>query len=182
MFVIKCGININPTADDKECMVREQDRLMPIANVIRLMRRIMPAHAKISDDAKETIQECVSEFISFITSEANMRCHQEQRKTITAEDLLWAMNNLGFDDYIEPLTFYLSRLREIESGFPLRGDPLLRRSMEHGATGITPAFTPAYYMGPRSGLPGFMTMAQNAGSSTSGAGFNRLDTGSKWKQ
>lgn len=143
----------------------------------------MPAHAKISEDAKETIQECVSEFISFVTSEANMRCHEEEHhKTITAEDLLWTMNNLGFDDYIEPLTMYLSHLREFESGFPLRGDPLLRRSMEHGATGIPPAFTPAYYTGPHSGLSGFMTMAQNGGSSTSGAGFNSLDSGSKWKQ
>ncbi|THU57485.1 hypothetical protein C4D60_Mb03t04030 [Musa balbisiana] len=55
-------------------VVREQDRFMPIANVIRIMRRVLPAHAKIADDAKEMIQECVSEYISFITSEANERC------------------------------------------------------------------------------------------------------------
>ncbi|OEL38379.1 Nuclear transcription factor Y subunit B-6 [Dichanthelium oligosanthes] len=94
--------------------IREQDRLMPIANVIRIMRRVLPAHAKISDDAKETIQECVSEYISFITGEANERCQREQRKTITAEDVLWAMSRLGFDDYIEPLSVYLHRYREFE--------------------------------------------------------------------
>jgi histone H3/H4 len=65
---------------------------MPIANVIRIMRRVLPAHAKISDDAKETIQECVSEYISFITGEANARCQREQRKTINAEDVLSAMS------------------------------------------------------------------------------------------
>ncbi|CAI8605252.1 unnamed protein product [Vicia faba] len=94
--------------------VREQDQYMPIANVIRIMRRILPSHAKISDDAKETIQECVSEYISFITAEANERCQREQRKTVTAEDLLWAMGKLGFDDYVHPLTFYLHRYRESE--------------------------------------------------------------------
>nr|AAL47204.1 HAP3 transcriptional-activator [Oryza sativa Indica Group]AAL47209.1 HAP3 transcriptional-activator [Oryza sativa Indica Group] len=94
--------------------IREQDRLMPIANVIRIMRRVLPAHAKISDDAKETIQECVSEYISFITGEANERCQREQRKTITAEDVLWAMSRLGFDDYVEPLGVYLHRYREFE--------------------------------------------------------------------
>ncbi|KAG8059573.1 hypothetical protein GUJ93_ZPchr0002g24798 [Zizania palustris] len=94
--------------------IREQDRLMPIANVIRIMRRVLPAHAKISDDAKETIQECVSEYISFITGEANERCQREQRKTITAEDVLWAMSRLGFDDYVEPLSVYLHRYREFE--------------------------------------------------------------------
>jgi histone H3/H4 len=94
--------------------IREQDRLMPIANVIRIMRRVLPPHAKISDDAKETIQECVSEYISFITGEANERCQREQRKTITAEDVLWAMSRLGFDDYVDPLSVYLHRFREFE--------------------------------------------------------------------
>ncbi|KAL0426855.1 UNVERIFIED_CONTAM: Nuclear transcription factor Y subunit B-6 [Sesamum latifolium] len=94
---------------------------MPIANVIRIMRKILPPHAKISDDAKETIQECVSEYISFITSEANDRCQREQRKTITAEDVLWAMSKLGFDDYIEPLTVYLHRYREFDGAFHHHG-------------------------------------------------------------
>nr|ADY38379.1 nuclear transcription factor Y subunit B1 [Triticum monococcum] len=92
--------------------VREQDRLMPIANVIRIMRRALPAHAKISDDAKEAIQECVSEFISFVTGEANERCHMEHRKTVNAEDILWALNRLGFDDYVVPLSVFLHRMRD----------------------------------------------------------------------
>ena len=33
------------------------------------LTQALPANAKIAKDAKETIQECVSEFISFITSE-----------------------------------------------------------------------------------------------------------------
>ncbi|CAN6448391.1 unnamed protein product [Victoria cruziana] len=101
-------------AERDGCLVREQDRFMPIANVIRIMRRILPSHAKISDDAKETIQECVSEYISFVTSEANDRCQREQRKTITADDVLWAMRKLGFDDYVEPLSVYLQKFREME--------------------------------------------------------------------
>ncbi|EPS62557.1 leafy cotyledon 1-like protein, partial [Genlisea aurea] len=115
-----------------EFVIREQDRFMPIANVIRIMRKILPPHAKISDDAKETIQECVSEYISFITSEANDRCQREQRKTITAEDVLWAMSKLGFDDYIEPLTVYLHRYREFDGGDrgSLRGDALVKRMVE----------------------------------------------------
>ncbi|CAN0907399.1 Nuclear transcription factor Y subunit B-6 [Linum grandiflorum] len=89
---------------------------MPIANVIRIMRRILPPHAKISDDAKETIQECVSEYISFVTGEANERCQREQRKTVTADDVLWAMGKLGFDNYVEPLSLYLARYTMPESG------------------------------------------------------------------
>ena len=33
------------------------------------MKRTLPANAKIAKDAKDTVQECVSEFVSFITSE-----------------------------------------------------------------------------------------------------------------
>ena len=55
--------------DDKGSSVREQDRFLPIANISRIMKKALPANAKIAKDAKETVQECVSEFISFITSE-----------------------------------------------------------------------------------------------------------------
>ncbi|XAR65763.1 hypothetical protein NMG60_11009998 [Bertholletia excelsa] len=133
--------------DDSECTVREQDRFMPIANVIRIMRKILPPHAKISDDAKETIQECVSEFISFITGEANDRCQREQRKTITAEDVLWAMSKLGFDDYIEPLTLYLNRYREFEGDRgSIRSEPLVKRAVEVGAPSVA-AYGPAFHLG-----------------------------------
>ncbi|MED6183399.1 hypothetical protein PIB30_037490 [Stylosanthes scabra] len=138
----------NNHTDDNECTVREQDRFMPIANVIRIMRKILPPHAKISDDAKETIQECVSEYISFITGEANERCQREQRKTITAEDVLWAMSKLGFDDYIEPLTMYLHRYRELEGDrTSMRGETLGKRTVDYGALGVAAAFVPQFHIG-----------------------------------
>lgn len=93
---------------------REQDRFLPIANVSRIMKKALPANAKISKDAKETVQECVSEFISFITGEASDKCQREKRKTINGDDLLWAMTTLGFEDYIEPLKIYLQKFREME--------------------------------------------------------------------
>ncbi len=48
---------------------KEQDRFLPIANIGRIMKEALPRDAKISKEARETVQECVSEFISFITSE-----------------------------------------------------------------------------------------------------------------
>ncbi|CAB4275599.1 unnamed protein product [Prunus armeniaca] len=36
-----------------------------------MMKKGLPGNAKISKDAKETVQECVSEFISFTTGEAS---------------------------------------------------------------------------------------------------------------
>lgn len=39
------------------------------ATVARIMKSALPDNAKIAKEAKECMQECVSEFISFITSE-----------------------------------------------------------------------------------------------------------------
>ncbi|KAG8078405.1 hypothetical protein GUJ93_ZPchr0007g4853 [Zizania palustris] len=94
--------------------VREQDRFLPIANISRIMKKAVPANGKIAKDAKETLQECVSEFISFVTSEASDKCQKEKRKTINGEDLLWAMATLGFEEYVDPLKIYLHKYREVE--------------------------------------------------------------------
>jgi len=80
------------------------------------MKNTLPDNAKIAKDSKETVQECVSEFISFITSEASDKCMQEKRKTINGDDLLWAMSTLGFDKYVEPLKLYLAKYREAVRG------------------------------------------------------------------
>lgn len=52
-----------------------QDHVVSDANirnfapVARIMKSALPENAKIAKEAKECMQECVSEFISFITSE-----------------------------------------------------------------------------------------------------------------
>ncbi|KAJ3155942.1 hypothetical protein HDU89_005505 [Geranomyces variabilis] len=118
---------------------REQDRFLPTANVARLMKKALPDNSKIAKEAKDCIMECVSEFISFVTSEgrstprdnegfkndsgdrlltvaiylASDRCVSEKRKTINGEDILWALQSLGFDSYCEVMKTYLSRYREV---------------------------------------------------------------------
>ncbi|CAJ1937785.1 unnamed protein product [Sphenostylis stenocarpa] len=93
---------------------KEQDRFLPIANVGRIMKKVIPSNGKISKDAKETVQECVSEFISFVTGEASDKCQREKRKTINGDDVIWAITTLGFEDYVEPLKIYLQKYKEIE--------------------------------------------------------------------
>lgn len=138
---------------------KEQDRFLPIANIgappakpspspralapapprrdaatraARIMKGNLPDNAKISKDAKEIVQECVSEFISFVTSEASDKCAGasrrrrlqfteraattrragDKRKTINGGDVLTALQSLGFDRYDEPLRIFLEKYRE----------------------------------------------------------------------
>ncbi|KAJ5601293.1 histone-fold-containing protein [Penicillium lagena] len=124
--------------------VKEQDRWLPIANVARIMKLALPENAKIAKEAKECMQECVSEFISFITSEASEKCQQEKRKTVNGEDILFAMTSLGFENYAEALKIYLSKYRETQSA---RGDNQNRpASSGYGAGGPAQG---------RPGAPGF---------------------------
>jgi nuclear transcription Y subunit beta len=98
--------------ENQEFDGKEQDRFLPIANISRIMKKALPTNAKISKDAKECVQECVSEFISFITGEACEKCLSERRKTITGDDLLHALTTLGFEKYIDTLRLYLQRYRD----------------------------------------------------------------------
>uniref|UniRef100_A0A0K0E9F0 CBFD_NFYB_HMF domain-containing protein n=1 Tax=Strongyloides stercoralis TaxID=6248 RepID=A0A0K0E9F0_STRER len=92
-------------------VIPDQIRFLPIANVTRVMKRAIPQQGKLSKEARECVQECVSEFISFIASEASDKCAMEKRKTITTEDILFAFKQLGFDNYYEYLTRFTKKYR-----------------------------------------------------------------------
>nr|AAQ01152.1 CCAAT-binding protein [Oryza sativa Japonica Group] len=142
--------------------VREQDRFLPIANISRIMKKAVPANGKIAKDAKETLQECVSEFISFVTSEASDKCQKEKRKTINGEDLLFAMGTLGFEEYVDPLKIYLHKYREMEGDSKLSskaGDGSVKKdtigphsgASSSSAQGMVGAYTQGMgYMQPQS--------------------------------
>ncbi|CEF62405.1 Nuclear transcription factor Y subunit beta [Strongyloides ratti] len=97
--------------NESKGVIPDQIRFLPIANVTRVMKRAIPQQGKLSKEARECVQECVSEFISFIASEASDKCAMEKRKTITTEDILFAFKQLGFDNYYEYLTRFTKKYR-----------------------------------------------------------------------
>ncbi|OCF37958.1 transcriptional activator [Kwoniella heveanensis BCC8398] len=114
------GPSSRPFTDAQVEEFREQDRWLPIANVARIMKTSLPGSAKVSKEAKECVQECVSEFISFITSEAAEKCLNEKRKTLNGEDILTSMRALGFDNYEGVLRVYLAKYRDAHHSLPKR--------------------------------------------------------------
>lgn len=64
----------SPEAPRASCSKADKDdvydaNIRNFAPVARIMKNALPENAKIAKEAKECMQECVSEFISFITSE-----------------------------------------------------------------------------------------------------------------
>ncbi|KAF3955604.1 hypothetical protein CMV_019187, partial [Castanea mollissima] len=73
-FFIKCFCNGGSSDEPERRQLRRERRSEPALQRSR---------------AGPVFQECVSEFISFITSEASDKCQREKRKTINGDDLLW---------------------------------------------------------------------------------------------
>ncbi len=96
----------------------EFERYLPVANIGRIIKNNLPKEVKLSKEAKETFQECVSEFISFITSEASERCLSDKRKTINGDDLIHSLSALGFDHYKNILKVYLEKYKESQKLSP----------------------------------------------------------------
>ena len=99
-------------SDKKLSNNNEYDRFLPVANIGRIIKNNLPKEVKLSKDAKETFQECISEFISFITSEAAEKCNTEKRKTVNGDDIIYALSNLGFEHYNGILKVFLEKYRE----------------------------------------------------------------------
>ena len=97
---------------NKETGAGEQDRFLPIANINRIMKQALPTDIKISKDARECVQECVTEFIAFITCESCETCMTEKRKTINGEDLIKAMSDLAFNSYLPHVEYYNKKYKD----------------------------------------------------------------------
>ncbi|KAG0477949.1 hypothetical protein HPP92_012668 [Vanilla planifolia] len=67
---------------------KEADRLSPSPTGPH-HEAVPPGERQGLKESKETMQECVSEFISFVTGEAFDKCQREKRKTVNGDDLLW---------------------------------------------------------------------------------------------
>ena len=73
----------------------EQDRLLPTANVAKIMAEHLPKNAKVARESKKLMQELVTEFLCFVTSEANDICLAAGRNAISALDVEHAFLELG---------------------------------------------------------------------------------------
>ena len=70
--------SISPQRGSRHNSLVSDANIRNFAPVARIMKTALPDNAKIAKEAKECMQECVSEFISFITSEGVYLCFVER--------------------------------------------------------------------------------------------------------
>ena len=91
--------------------IRDVDRLLSKRDIMNAMKRAVPG-MKMSEDFKNLMQECASEFILFIWNEAADRVELEHRCTVSAEDIMWSLHSLDLEHYNKPLQEYLTKYRQ----------------------------------------------------------------------
>jgi len=77
------------------------DLSLPKATVQKIITEILPPDLAFAKDARDLLIECCVEFITLISSEANEIAEKEAKKTIASEHVVRALNDLGFNEYIE---------------------------------------------------------------------------------
>ncbi|CAH0375809.1 unnamed protein product [Pelagomonas calceolata] len=105
------------TAEDGQTLFDDElDRLLPVGTVASVMRAAIPPEAKIGRDAREAAQDCASEFVAFVASEASDACAAAGRRIMTGRDVVDAVVRLGFDRQAAPLEAFLATCVEKRRG------------------------------------------------------------------
>lgn len=99
--------------NDNRIILKSTDRLLPIANISKIMKKTIPKVAKVSKDSKELMQVCTSEFIAIITARAKDICEIEARKAITGDDIIRAIEDLGMPYYAEATRIYYGQYKKL---------------------------------------------------------------------
>jgi histone H3/H4 len=89
------------------------DYHIPIANIAKIVKKALPPDADISYEAMMAIQHSLTEFVSFITSEAAFHSMDDKRKTLNGEHIVHALDDIGFDNYSNVLRLYLKKWNEV---------------------------------------------------------------------
>ncbi|KAI9826133.1 MAG: hypothetical protein M1832_000582 [Thelocarpon impressellum] len=79
------------------------DLSLPKATVQKIISEIIPTASgqTFAKDARDLLIECCVEFITLISSEANDIAEKEAKKTIACEHITKALEDLGFQDYVQ---------------------------------------------------------------------------------
>lgn len=76
----------------------EDELTIPRAAMNKMIKEMLP-NIRVANEARELVLNCCTEFIHLISSESNEICNAQQKKTISADHVLAALEKLGFGDF-----------------------------------------------------------------------------------
>ncbi|XP_065646731.1 DNA polymerase epsilon subunit 3 isoform X2 [Hydra vulgaris] len=82
---------------------KPEDLNLPSAVIARMIKEVLPDGVNISKEARAAISKSASVFVLYATSCANNIALKRKRKTLTASDVLEAIDEMEFSSFLEPL-------------------------------------------------------------------------------
>lgn len=89
-----------------------EDLNLPGATVARIIKESLPDNVIIGKDARAALSRAASVFVLFLTSQASQEAQREKRKTLLGQDVIKALEELEFEDFIDPLQRVLKDFKE----------------------------------------------------------------------
>jgi len=93
---------------------RLEDLNLPNAVVTRIIKEALPDGVTVGKDARTAVAKAASIFILYLTSSANIVAKKGNRKTISGPDVMQAMIDIDFDQFIDPLQESLENFKKIQ--------------------------------------------------------------------
>ena len=90
-----------------------------IATVQKLISELLPADLTFAKESRDLLIDCCVEFIHLVSSEANEICERETKKTISADHVIQALTELGFEDYVQEIKDIAVEHKEQQKVWPL---------------------------------------------------------------
>ena len=82
---------------------RVLDKADTEATVQKLISELLPPDLTFAKESRDLLIDCCVEFIHLVSSEANEICERETKKTISADHVVKALVELGFEDYVQEI-------------------------------------------------------------------------------
>merc|ERR1719186_198303 len=80
----------------------------------KMIKELLP-NIRVANGARELVLNCCTEFIHLVSSESNDICNQQQKKMLSAEHVLVALEKLGFEDFRKDAEEVLTECKETKT-------------------------------------------------------------------
>lgn len=90
---------------------RPEDLNLPLSVITRIMKDAIPDGVSVSKEARNAVSKAASVFVLYATSCANTHALKSKRKTLNATDVFNALDDMEFNEFIEPLRANLEAFR-----------------------------------------------------------------------
>eukprot|EP00320_Phaeocystis_rex_P019534 CAMPEP_0119085568 /NCGR_PEP_ID=MMETSP1178-20130426/134380_1 /TAXON_ID=33656 /ORGANISM="unid sp, Strain CCMP2000" /LENGTH=173 /DNA_ID=CAMNT_0007068633 /DNA_START=52 /DNA_END=573 /DNA_ORIENTATION=+ len=110
-----------------------EEMSLPSAAIQRIIKSKLPEGVMIGKEAKVAFSKASSIFILYVTTIANDLAKEARRTTVTAQDVLHALRDLEFDEFLPAVEACLHAYKEQEKQKSVEN--AAKRSVKGGNTG-----------------------------------------------